>query len=111
MDNEKYKQYLKSEKWKAIARRRMEIDNFECQGCGCRGTSTNMLEIHHLSYKHIYNEDIYTDLVSVCHNCHKTIHAVMDRVTDASGRHGWRDNTGIPRISVLTLSGTELLNK
>ena len=49
-------EYLKSDKWKAIAHERMKIDKYTCQMCGCRGTTTNPLEVHHLSYKHLYVE-------------------------------------------------------
>ena len=43
----------------------MIIDKYECQCCGCRGTVANPLEVHHLSYGHLYHEEtrIYEDLV------------------------------------------------
>lgn len=110
VNDDKYRAYIQSDKWKAIARKRMEIDNYTCQGCGSRGTASNPIECHHLTYRHIYHEEnyIYQDLVSVCHCCHKTTHNIMVRITDASGRRGWKNNCTIPQINVFTTSG-ELL--
>lgn len=110
LDNRKYQEYLQTEKWKQIANRRMNIDGYECQMCHCKGTSNNPLEVHHLSYKNLYNEEgrIYEDLVTLCHSCHKSVHNVMNRVTTPEGRHGWKDTNNIPKVSVFTLTGTLL---
>lgn len=110
MNNEEYRNYLQSDKWKAIARQRMKIDKYECVNCGSRGTPTNPLEVHHLSYKFLYNEEtrIYQDLVTLCHCCHKGLHNVMNRQTDANGRRGWSDNRTIPQIHAFNVSGSEL---
>ena len=108
-DNAKYREYLKSDKWREIARRRMTIDDFQCVMCGSRGTTTNPLECHHLSYKHIYfeQERIYEDLCTLCHSCHKQVHALMYRKT-APNRNGWKDNQVIPKVSVYTITGETL---
>ena len=113
MDNARYREYLKSEKWKRIAAERMRIDGYKCVMCGSRGTATNCLEVHHLSYKWIYREEtrIYQDLCTLCHACHKSIHNVMNRQTDPSGRHGWQDNSNIPAVSIFTITGQELYSK
>lgn len=110
MNDDKYREYLKSEKWKRIAAERMRIDGHKCVMCGSRGSSTNPLEVHHLSYKWIYQEEtrIYQDLCTLCHACHKSIHNVMNRQTDPNGRHGWKDNSNIPAVSVFTLTGQEI---
>lgn len=106
--NERYLQYLNSEKWRDIKRRRLEIDGYRCVSCGCRGTTGNPLEVHHLSYRYLYHEEtrIYEDLVTLCSCCHKQIHAVMNRVTSPSGRRGWKDNSYIPHVHV-TATGYE----
>ena len=113
MTNEEYREYLKSEKWQNIAKRRMEIDGFKCVCCGSRGTKTNMLEVHHLSYKHLGDEGerIYQDLCTLCHICHQQTHQLMSRKTDANGRRGWKDATYTPNISVYTISGENLFAK
>lgn len=107
MDNKKYKEYLKSDKWKEIAKRRMEIDGNVCTCCGCRGTIANPLEVHHLSYRYLYHEEtrVYEDLVTVCHVDHKMLHNIMNRRTNAQGRRGWSDNQTIPQIHVFNISG------
>lgn len=107
-ENRQYEEYLKSPEWAAIAFERLKIDHFRCQMCGACGTATNKLEIHHLSYKYLYNEweRIGEDLVTVCHVCHKSLHRLMNRKTDVkSGRHGWKDNRHIPRVHAFNLEG------
>ena len=106
IDN-KYTEYLKTPKWKAIAEQRMNIDKYECQCCGCRGTVANPLEVHHLSYTHLYHEEtrIYEDLVTLCHICHKGLHKAMERVTNADGRRGWKSNPRIPSVHTFNVSG------
>lgn len=110
MNNDEYREYLKSEDWKRIAKKRMEIDGNACVMCGCRGTTANPLEVHHLSYRFVGNEEsrIYEDLCTLCHTCHKQTHNLLNRQTNKDGRHGWRDNNYIPQISVFTLTGQTL---
>ena len=106
-EERRYSEYLKSDKWRQIARRRMEIDGYQCQGCGSRGTANNVLEVHHLSYKHIYHEEswVYEDLVCLCHACHRNLHRIMERVTNAQGRRGWLNNARIPTTHIYNLNG------
>jgi 5-methylcytosine-specific restriction endonuclease McrA len=110
--DQRYYDYLKTDKWKRIAHKRLEIDNFECQFCGSRGSSLNPLQIHHLTYYHIFHEDekdyIYTELCCVCRCCHGGIHSLMNRVTSESGRRGWKDICAIPKINTFVLSGDDL---
>lgn len=110
--SEKYERYLKSEQWQRIARTRLKIDEYQCQACGTRGTQGNQLQVHHMTYKHIYHEEnyVFEDLVTLCYSCHKMIHSVMNRVTSADGRRGWKDNSYIPQTHVFTLSGTDIGN-
>lgn len=105
-DNERYRKYLQSDKWKAISQKRYEIDGYRCAMCGCSGTTGNRLEVHHWSYRSLYAEQdrIYQDLVTLCHCCHKQIHKAMERTTSADGRKGWKD-ARIPQIHVFDLGG------
>lgn len=109
MDNKQYLEYLKTDKWKRISQKRMEIDKYTCQMCGCHGTMQNQLEIHHMSYKYLYCEEkrIYQDLICLCHCCHKSIHNVMNRVTAPDGRRGWKDNSYIPQVHVFNINGID----
>lgn len=64
----KYNEYLKSSEWKEKRLLVLKRDKFKCQSCGGIGQ-----HIHHLSYETVFNEDI-NDLVTLCINCHKSIH-------------------------------------
>ncbi len=107
MTNREYAEYLQSDKWKAIAQKRLEIDGGKCVCCGCTGTAKNPIEIHHLSYRYLGEEEgrIYQDLCSLCHVCHKMIHKIMERVTSEDGRRGWLDNPRIPTVHVYNIGG------
>ena len=69
----KYKSYLLSDKWKIVKSKIFERDGNRCVFCG----SSNKLQVHHLSYKHIYDEiNHLDDLLLVCSKCHKMIHNI-----------------------------------
>ena len=91
-------EYYKTEKWKEISKKRMEIDGFKCCMCGAEGTTANWLEVHHFSYAYLFKEEqrIYEDLATVCASCHAQVHRLMNRITSESGRRGWLDNPNIP---------------
>lgn len=116
MDSEqRYRAYIQSEQWKAIVKKRLEIDGNACVMCGSRGTTLNPLECHHLRYKGVlYHENegdnIYTQLCTLCHTCHKLVHNLMCRKT-APDRNGWKDRYDIPKISVFTIAGETLESK
>lgn len=83
-----YDSYIKSPEWQQKREVRFWIDRNTCQMCG---TDRN-LEVHHLcSYRKLGSEDVYHDLVTVCHDCHQKIHRMMGRITSADGRRGWRE--------------------
>ena len=107
MNDEKYREYLQSEKWHRIAQTRIKIDGYCCCMCGSRGTANNPLEVHHITYHHLYHEEdwIYEDLLTVCHVCHKALHKCMERITNPNGRRGWKD-ARIPQIHVYDLGGS-----
>lgn len=92
---EKYEAYLRTDKWRRKAAARLKIDHYACAMCGCRGTTRNRLQVHHLCYSHIYNENIFKDLVTVCETCHSGIHRLMNRTVGFSETgqpiHGWKD--------------------
>lgn len=52
----------------------MERDNHQCVVCN----STYMLNVHHLTYRNVYNEQD-KDLITLCHKCHSIYHAVQKR--------------------------------
>lgn len=62
--------YLKSPKWNTLRKAILKRDNYTCQSCGVSGVP---LDVHHITYSRLLNEHP-SDLVSVCRNCHKSIH-------------------------------------
>lgn len=66
-----YDLYLKTQKWRDKAKRVLNRDKYICQGCLINEAS----EVHHLTYERIYREPLY-DLVSLCHNCHRSVHGL-----------------------------------
>ncbi len=69
IDRDTYMEYLKSDKWKEISKECKNLANNKCIRCG----SEDELEIHHITYKNIYNEE-QNDIECLCHLCHTTIH-------------------------------------
>lgn len=109
MTDEEYKAYRNSKKWADICAKRRLIDKGRCAACGSTGNMTNPIEVHHLSYAHLGNEEnrIYEDLVCLCRSCHKLTHKMMERVTSPSGRQGWKDNPRIPKTYTFTTTGED----
>lgn len=68
-----YEQYLKTEKWKALKRERLEIDSYTCQQCGC-DVDYYSSHCHHITYKNLYNENVNTQLTTLCKKCHNMVH-------------------------------------
>ena len=64
-----YYRYLHSEDWKWKKAKALKRAEYRCSLCG---TGKN-LEVHHITYKNLFNEDD-DDLLAVCENCHKKIH-------------------------------------
>lgn len=95
MKHEDYMNYLQSDAWKAKARQRAAIDDYKCCMCGSAGTMRNPLETHHVTYRHIGHEDVYKDILTVCKNCHQSLHIAMNRITSPDGRKGWKDEMSL----------------
>lgn len=65
----KYEKYLQTPQWKAKALIVKERDKYLCQMC----LTAKATEVHHITYDRKYNE-LTSDLISVCHKCHSSIH-------------------------------------
>lgn len=88
---DQYTAYLESDEWKKKRLQRLAIDNYTCQFCGSHGDANNPLETHHFTYKNLFHENVYRDVVTACRCCHEKIHCGMNRVTNEDGRRGWSD--------------------
>lgn len=69
----KYEIYLGSEQFADLRQKVFRRDHNKCRACG----STENLQVHHLSYRNIYHEEL-DDLVCLCRNCHAAFHAVNE---------------------------------
>jgi DNA-binding Lrp family transcriptional regulator len=70
-----YAEYLKSDKWKKIARKIRDKYDYKCAEC----SSTIDLNVHHKTYQHIGNEQKHLDdLTLLCNKCHKQVHGLGD---------------------------------
>lgn len=80
MQTEFYKNYIRSSEWKSKEQERKQIDNFKCVCCGRDESHTRYgLQVHHITYQRLGNENIWNDLVTVCGSCHKKIHNYYNR--------------------------------
>lgn len=82
---EEKRAYLSSLQWDIKRKDRLHIDNYTCQMCKATGTK---LEVHHIHYRTFKNENVHTDLVSVCRLCHQQIHDL----------YGYNHNSEFPLI-------------
>ncbi len=64
-----YRNYLQSNHWKETRARALSRANYKCEKCNC----TEYLQVHHLNYKHLWNEQD-SDLLVLCRTCHLKIH-------------------------------------
>lgn len=91
---EQYISYLRSPEWSYKRDRRLEIDGNVCRGCGKPNSALAPLEVHHVNYYSFGFEDVHTDLISLCPECHRLVHRIMCRPTgnnaDGSIRYGWQ---------------------
>lgn len=62
--------YLASIKWNTIRLQVLKRDNYTCRKCNATDIP---LEVHHITYERFENEQL-SDLVSVCRECHQSIH-------------------------------------
>lgn len=75
-----YEKYIRSSEWTIKKNQRKDIDNHKCVMCErSEGVIRGGLQVHHISYRHLGNEDVYTELVSLCPTCHRRLHNLYKR--------------------------------
>ena len=62
--------YMQSQRWWSLRAVVFKRDNNQCQRCYTR----EYLECHHLHYR-TFGAEAMTDLMTLCHECHKYVHA------------------------------------
>lgn len=75
--SEEYKVYMQSQEWQEKRKQRLWIDNFKCVMCG---NEHARLQVHHIHYRTLGNENPMTDLATVCPACHEKLHNFYNRM-------------------------------
>ncbi|MBQ6531367.1 MAG: HNH endonuclease [Solobacterium sp.] len=57
----------------------MEIDGYKCVMCGRHISHCRTMQVHHITYARLGNENVLTDLCTLCGSCHKKIHNYYNR--------------------------------
>ena len=73
---ERYRRYLQSDAWKTKRKAVLQAAGFRSRRCSAPAT-----EVHHETYKRIYNERM-SDLTALCSKCHKAAHSTRIRIPD-----------------------------
>ena len=69
-----YASYLSSTTWLELRALILKRDGFKCCSCG----SSYELQVHHITYKDIYNEKP-EQLVTLCKTCHTKLHEIAGK--------------------------------
>ena len=67
MNKESYQAYLRSPEWKEKRKELLEEVNHECEDCG----SDKNLQVHHLNYDNLGEEELGEDVEVLCRDCHE----------------------------------------
>jgi len=67
-----YRDYLKTEHWKALRAEALKRDEKKCQGCG----SARILQVHHKLYRGCPEDTQLSDLITLCKKCHRKEHGL-----------------------------------
>lgn len=67
-----HKLYIASRAWQKKRIARLMLDAHRCTRC----PSVHILQVHHLNYDSIGDEDVEKDLITLCIDCHKAEHGI-----------------------------------
>ena len=70
MQTQEYKDYMSSEAWEAKKRERRAIDSGCCM-CGRPLDKIKSVQVHHITDKFLGNENVLTDIFTLCGSGHK----------------------------------------
>ena len=76
MISKKYATYLKSKEWIDLKIDLITTRGQRCEKCRKDKKSPTLLQIHHLTYKNIFNESP-EDLMILCSRCHRIEHGLI----------------------------------
>lgn len=66
-----YKQYVRSQEWKAFRERAISHHGSKCAHCG----RADRLHVHHVNYSRVGREQL-SDVQVLCHDCHAREHGI-----------------------------------
>ena len=61
---------MTGEPYARLRREILERDGWRCQKCGC----SKNLDVHHLRRRSALGEDLKTNLITLCRECHRILH-------------------------------------
>lgn len=64
-----YSEYLATDHWKSLRRKRLRLSNSHCELC----FKKDSLDVHHKTYERRGEEEM-NDLIVLCRECHSTFH-------------------------------------
>jgi 5-methylcytosine-specific restriction endonuclease McrA len=62
-----------------LRREILERDDWRCQQCGC----SKNLDVHHMRRRSALGDDRESNLITLCRECHQSLHTFARRVTNA----------------------------
>ena len=74
-----YDRYMRSDAWSKKRAERLELDNNSCVMCGRTLEQIKSIQVHHITYKNLGNENVLEDICTLCGSCHKKIHNFYKR--------------------------------
>lgn len=74
LKNLPYSEYLQTQHWQELRLKHLKQSKYGCQLCNTKNT---ILHVHHRTYENLGNEN-YSDLITLCENCHKLFHNKID---------------------------------
>ncbi len=61
---------LDPEAYRQLQLQVLERDGWRCQNCG----AMDRLEVHHLQFRSRSGDDNESNLITICHECHRAVH-------------------------------------
>jgi len=110
MSSPSYSAYIRSPAWRTKRRERLALDKGRCVVCGARAVN-----VHHITYERLGDENVRRDLVSVCRACHTRLDAIeraerLERRSTKGGRmgkpgvfRGWLERRALVLVALAVL--------
>lgn len=74
LKNMPYDEYLKTDHWQEVRKRKLKQVGYKCQRCGVDNIA---LEVHHIHYRG-RGKELLKHLLVLCRNCHENEHGIKN---------------------------------